>query len=138
MIRTYTELSKLKTFEERFNYLKLNGQVGSETFGFDRHLNQAFYKSKDLWLPLRDEIIVRDEGCDLGIEGRDIYGRIIIHHMNPITIDDILNRTEFLLNPEYLICVTKRTHDAIHYGDENLLYKDPIERTKNDTCPWKK
>lgn len=136
-IRTYSELIKLPTFKERFRYLKLNGKVAEETFGFDRYLNQQFYKSNE-WLELRDYIIIRDCGCDLGIEDREIYKRIIIHHMNPITKYDIINRTDMLLNPEYLICTTKRTHDAIHYGDESILYDLPIERTKNDTCPWRR
>ncbi len=136
-IRTYSELIKLPTFKERFRYLKLNGKVAEETFGFDRYLNQQFYKSNE-WLELRDYIIIRDCGCDLGIDDREIYKRIIIHHMNPITKYDIINRTDMLLNPEYLICTTKRTHDAIHYGDENILYDLPIERTKNDTCPWRR
>ena len=139
IIRTYSELISLPTFEERYRYLKLDGRVGEDTFGFDRYLNQQFYKSRDLWLPIRDEVIIRDNGCDLGIEDREIKGqRILVHHMNPITREDILNNSEFLTNPEYLICVTKNTHDAIHYGDENLLIAAPIERTRNDTCPWKK
>ena len=135
-IRTYSELITLPTFEERFRYLQLDGRVGEETFGFDRYLNQAFYKSEE-WLRVRDQVIIRDNGCDLGIEGREIYGRILIHHMNPITIDDIAKRSKYLLDPEYLITTVKNTHDAIHYGDENLLIKMPIERTRNDTCPWK-
>ena len=137
IIRTYSELIKLPTFEERFQYLKLDGDVGVETFGFDRHLNQAFYSS-DEWKSIRNQVIIRDNGCDLGIEGREIYKRIIIHHMNPITKEDLLYRTEYLLNPEYMICTMKNTHDAIHYGDENLLFKDPIERKPNDTCPWRR
>lgn len=135
-IKTYSELITLPTFIERYRYLKLGGRVGEETFGFDRYLNQIFYKSKE-WMSVRDYVIVRDCGCDLGIEDRDIYGKILIHHMNPITAKDILQRSDLLLNPEYLICTVKNTHDAIHYGDEGLLYKDPIVRTKNDTCPWK-
>lgn len=135
-IRTYSELITLPTFEERYAYLRLNGKVGEETFGFDRYLNQQFYKSKE-WRSIRDRVITRDNGCDLGIEGREIHGRVLIHHMNPITVDDILRRSDFLLNPEYLICVDKITHDAIHYSDDNLLIKDPIERRKNDTCPWR-
>ena len=135
-IRTYSELILLPTFEERYEYLRLDGRVGEETFGFDRWLNQTFYKSEE-WLSMRDKIIVRDNGCDLGILGRDIYSRILIHHMNPITKEDILRRSDILLNPEYLICVTPNTHRAIHYGNENLLVKDPIERRLNDTCPWK-
>ena len=136
IIRTYSELIKLPTFEERFQYLKLDGDVGVETFGFDRYLNQAFYSS-DEWKSIRNQVIIRDNGCDLGIEGREIYKRIIIHHMNPITKEDLLYRTEYLLNPEYMICTMKNTHDAIHYGDENLLFKEPIERKPNDTCPWR-
>lgn len=136
IIRTYSELITLPTFEERFEYLKLNGVVGKETFGFDRIFNQKFYKSKE-WLNVRDFVIVRDNGCDLGIEGHEIHGRIIIHHMNPISVDDIKNATDFLLNPEYLISTIDNTHNAIHYGDEDLLITAPIERTKNDTCPWR-
>ena len=136
-IRTYSELIALPTFEERFKYLQLNGRVGEETFGFDRYLNQVFYRS-DEWRRIRDEVILRDNGCDLGVEGREIHGRILIHHMNPITKEDILKRSDYLLNPEYLICTVKSTHDAIHYGDENLLIKGPVERHKNDTCPWRR
>lgn len=137
-IRTYSELITLPKFEERYEYLKLNGVVGEETFGFDRYLNQEFYQRDKEWLRIRDYVIIRDQGCDLGIEGREIRGKIIVHHMNPITKDDLLKRTEFLLNPEYLICTLKSTHDAIHYGDENLLMKGPVERKANDTCPWRK
>lgn len=138
MLKTYSELCKLKTFEERFKYLQLNdGRVGEDTFGYERYLNQQFYRSRE-WKRLRDELIVRDNGCDLGVEGYNIYGRVIIHHMNPITKDDILNQTDYLMNPEFLICTTHNTHNAIHYGDESLLILDPIERTKNDTCPWKR
>lgn len=136
-IRTYEELSKLKTFEERYEYLKLDGVVGEETFGFDRYLNQKFYKYDPDWKKIRDEVIFRDNGCDLGIEGREINGLILVHHMNPITKDDILNRSEYLLNPNYLITTIKSTHDAIHYGSSDLLMKDPIVRSKNDTCLWK-
>ena len=134
-IKTYSELITIPTFEERFEYLKLDGQVGVETFGFNRYLNQAFYKS-DEWLSIRDYVITRDNGCDLGMEGYEIYGRILIHHINPITKDDIIQRSRILLDPENLITTVKRTHDAIHYGDSNLLMKAPIERRKNDTCPW--
>lgn len=137
-IRTYSELSKLSTFEERYEYLKLDGVVGEETFGFNRYLNQKFYQRDPEWLQVRDFVIIRDLGCDLGIEGREIHGAIIVHHMNPITKYDLINRTKFLLDPNYLICTIKRTHDAIHYGDENLLMKGPVERAKNDTCPWRK
>lgn len=136
MLRTYSELISFPTFKERFKYLQLSGSVGVDTFGYDRYLNQLFYRSRE-WRQLRDELIVRDNGCDLAMDGYDIYGRIIIHHINPITKDDILNRTEYLMNPEFLICTTHNTHNAIHYGDESLLITEPIERTKNDTCPWK-
>ena len=135
-IRTYTELSKLTSFKERFEYLYLGGVVGEETFGFDRYMNQLFYKS-DEWRRIRDQVIVRDGGCDLGIEDREIHGRIIVHHMNPILLNDIINRSEYLLNPEFLISTIKSTHDAIHYGDGNLIEPIPFERTKNDTCPWR-
>lgn len=135
-VRTYSELILLPTFKERYQYLRLSGIVGEETFGFDRYLNQAFYKS-DEWLRVRDAVIIRDNGCDLGVDGHEIYGRILIHHMNPITKEDILQKTDMLLNPEYLISTVKRTHDAIHYGDEGLLMDSPVERTKNDTCPWR-
>lgn len=135
-IRTYSELITIPTFEERYKYLKIGGKVGEETFGFERYLNQEFYKSHE-WQSIRRQVIVRDLGCDLGIKDREIHGKIIVHHMNPITIDDIIEASDFLLNPEYLICTLKSTHDAIHYGDESLLIKAPVERTKNDTCPWK-
>lgn len=136
-IRTYSELITLPTFEERYQYLRLNGRVGEETFGFDRWVNQKFYKDS-AWLEARDYVIIRDNGCDLAIPGREIYSRILIHHMNPITKDDILQRSKYLLDPEYLICTIKNTHDAIHYGDENLLVKGPVERKPNDTCPWRR
>lgn len=138
MIKTYKELLKFKTFEERFNYLRLDGTVGKDTFGFDRFFNQIFYKSKD-WLRIRDQIIIRDNGCDLGVEGYEIRGqRFVIHHLNPILLSDITERTDLLLNPDFLITTTHRTHNAIHYGDESILIKGPIERRKNDTCPWKR
>lgn len=136
IIRTYSELIQLKTFEERFEYLKLDGIVGRETFGFDRYLNQMFYTSIE-WKRFRRDIILRDNGCDLAMPGLDIVGKIFIHHLNPITKDDILNRTEYLMNPEFVICSSKLTHDAIHYGDSDLLPKGPIERKRNDTCPWR-
>ena len=135
-IRTYSELIALPTFEERFKYLQLNGQVGESTFGFDRYMNQVFYRSQK-WKSIRDFVIIRDCGCDLGIEGYDIHGKIIIHHMNPLSMRDIETESDFLLNPDFLICTTHNTHNAIHYGDENLLVTAPIERTKNDTCPWR-
>ena len=137
MIKTYTELSKLKTFDERFRYLKLNGSVGKETFGFDRYINQIFYKSKE-WKAVRDFVIIRDGGFDLGIDGYDIYGKIFIHHINPINISDIEQQSEYLLNPEYLIATTQQTHNAIHYGDETLINNKPITRSRNDTCPWRR
>ena len=137
MIRTYAELITFPTFEERFEYLRLNGTVGEETFGFDRYLNQVFYHDPE-WHKTRDRIIVRDCGRDLGVVGFELYGVILIHHLNPITKDDILNRAPKLFDPENLVCCSKRTHDAIHYGDGSLLYVAPIERTPNDTCPWKR
>lgn len=136
MIRTYSDLFRLNSFEERYQYLKLNGAVGEETFGFDRFINQNFYKLPE-WKAVRDFVIVRDNGCDLGIEGYEIRGKIFIHHMNPILPKDIETRSEFLLDPEYLISTTHSTHNAIHYGDESLLIQAPIERSKNDTCPWR-
>ncbi len=134
--KTYTELMKLSTFEERYRYLQLDSVVGQETFGFDRILNQQFYRSRE-WKSVRDFVIIRDQGCDLAFPNHEIYGKVLIHHMNPISVEDILGKTDLLLNPEYLICVSHRTHQAIHYGDENLLPSAPIERRKNDTCPWK-
>lgn len=136
IIKTYTELSRLKTFEERYQYLRLGGSVGKDTFGFDRYLNQMLYRSQK-WKDIRDFVIIRDNGCDLGVEGYEIYGKILVHHMNPITLKDIEHESDFLFNPEYLISTTHNTHNAIHYGDENLLPKAPIERSRNDTCPWR-
>ena len=137
-IRTYSELSKLKTFRERYEYLKLDGTVGEETFGFDRYINQMFYKSEE-WKRIRNYVITRDNGCDLGIQDRKIVDSVIlVHHMNPITKEDIINKNEILLDPEYLITTIKPTHDAIHYGDESLLADDLVIRSKNDTCPWKR
>ena len=138
MNRTYSELITLPTFEERFKYLQLNGAVGRDTFGFDRYLNQYIYQRSQRWKSVRDKIIVRDNGCDLGVEGYSIYGRIIIHHMNPISVEDILSDRDWIFDPEFLICVSHRTHNAIHYGDESLLPQTLIERTKNDTCPWRR
>lgn len=137
MIRTYSELITLPTFLDRFEYLRLNGKVGEETFGYYRYLNQVFYRSAE-WKKIRNLVIVRDNGCDLGLSGYDIHGKVYIHHMNPITVDDIRNRSEFLLNPDYLICVSHMTHEAITYGNKSLLLLEPIERTKNDTCPWRR
>lgn len=135
-IRCYSELIEIPTFEERYRYLQLNGSVGKDTFGFDRYMNQAFYQSRE-WKRVRDLVIMRDNGCDLGVEGYTIYGKVLIHHMNPITVKDIATVSSFLMNPEYLICVSHTTHNAIHYGDENLIPKGPIIRTPNDTCPWR-
>lgn len=136
--KTYSELSKLKTFEERFEYLKLSGSVGKDTFGFDRYLNQAFYRSKE-WKAIRDKVVVRDNGCDLGVDGYMIFGNVLIHHMNPISPDDIIHQTNILLNPDYLISVSYDTHNAIHYGDSSFLERNiVVERAPNDTCPWKK
>lgn len=139
IIRTYSELITLPTFEERYEYLRLGGRVGEETFGFDRYLNQAFYKS-DEWLSIRNYVIIRDYGCDLAIPDREIPNgvRILVHHMNPLTIDDVIHKSKYLLDPEYLICTIKNTHDAIHYGDDSILIRNPIERRANDTCPWRK
>lgn len=137
MLRTYSELSRLQTFRERFEYLRLDGIVGAETFGFDRYLNQVFYNS-DEWKAVRKTVIIRDNGCDLGMNGYDIHGKIIVHHMNPFSIDDVLHRKEELLDPEFLISTVLNTHNAIHYGDESLLPSAPIVRTRNDTCPWRK
>lgn len=135
-IRTYSELITIPTFQERFQYLRLNGVVGNDTFGFDRYLNQIFYRSQR-WRSVRDFVIIRDNGCDLGMDGYEIHSKILIHHMNPITLKDIERESEFLLDPEYLICTSHNTHNAIHYGDEDLLITEPIQRTRNDTCPWK-
>lgn len=137
MIRTYSELIKLKTFKDRFEYLKLDGIVGEETFGFDRYMNQIFYKSRE-WTSVRRSVIIRDSGCDLGVEGYEIHGKILIHHMNPINLSDIVHKTDELLNPDYLITTVLSTHNAIHYGDASLLPVLPIERRANDTCPWKR
>lgn len=137
-IKTYSELITLPTFEERYRYLRLDGKVGADTFGFDRYINQVFYQRDPRWKSVRDKVIIRDNGCDLGIEGREIYGRVFVHHMNPIRIEDFERNSEFLLNPEYLITTMHSTHNAIHYGDESLLMLGPIVRTKNDTCPWKR
>lgn len=136
-MRTYTELQKLKTFEERFEYLKLNGVVGDRTFGGNRWMNQIFYQQIPEWKEARRKVIVRDLGCELGLADYPIRGRIIVHHMNPISKEDISERSEIVLDPEYLICVSQLTHDAIHYGDADLLPKKYEERKPGDTCPWK-
>jgi len=134
-IKTFSELKKLKTFNERYHYLKLDGEVGAKTFGNDRYLNQKFYKSRE-WQSIRNFVIARDNGCDLGIDGYDIFDKILIHHMNPITPDDIVNKNQIILDPEYLICVSEITHNAIHYGDEQLLPEQIIFRKPNDTTLW--
>lgn len=136
-IKTYSELITLPTFEERFQYLQLKGVVGRETFGYDRFINQYLYQRSQRWKSVRNEVIIRDMGCDLGMEGYEIHGRILVHHMNPITMEDILEENEDIFNPEFLISTTHNTHNAIHYGDERLLFTAPIERSLNDTCPWR-
>lgn len=135
-MKTYTELCSFPTFEERFEYLKSTSRVGEDTFGFDRYLNQVFYRS-ERWRKVRDQVIIRDGACDLADPEHEINGRIIIHHMNPLRKYDIENETEYLLNPEYLICTSHNTHNAIHYGDKDLLPSPLVERRPNDTCPWK-
>jgi hypothetical protein len=136
MIRSYSELKRLRTFEERYEYLRIGGLVGESTFGFDRYLNQMLYKS-GRWLRTRDVVIIRDEGCDLGIKDYEIRGKIYIHHMNPITIEDIEMGREIIYDPRFLISSSYNTHLAIHYGNESLLPKLPIERRRYDTCPWR-
>ena len=135
VMRTYSELAQIDNFEDRFEYLKLGGEVGATTFGFDRYVNQQFYRSRE-WRLMRQKIIARDIGCDLGIEGYEIYDRIYIHHMNPMTVDDLTHGNEDILDPEYLISTTHRTHNAIHYGDASLLRKDLVERRPGDTKLW--
>lgn len=135
-MRTYSELVLLPTFKERFEYLKLSSVVGKDTFGFDRYLNQQFYRTP-AWKKVRDAVIIRDNGCDLGVEGYEIYDRILIHHMNPITADDIIKHSDWILDPNQLICTSFRTHNAIHYGDISLIDKQPTTRKPNDTCPWR-
>lgn len=136
MIRTYSELSKIKTFEGRYDYLNLYGVVGASTFGFDRFLNQLLYSSKQ-WKKSRNDVIIRDGACDLGVEGYEISSRLLVHHMNPITVEDIKNHNEIIFDPEFLITTVLNTHNAIHFGDKSLLPKPIVERYKNDTCPWK-
>lgn len=136
-VRKYRELIQLPTFEERFSYLMLKGQVGKETFGFDRYINQRFYHSEE-WRQVKNLVIARDLGRDLGVEGYEIYGRIYVHHMNPILVKDIEECSEYLMDPEYLITTSFATHNAIHYGDESFIDLAPKERSPNDTCPWKR
>ena len=135
-IRTYSELITIPTFEERFEYLQLKGSVGKDTFGYDRYLNQVLYRSPE-WKRLRNQIIIRDAGCDLACDGYDIYDKVLIHHLNPITVEDVLARSRKVFDPDNLVCVSHNTHNAIHYGDVDLLVTGPIIRTKNDTCPWR-
>ena len=135
-IRTYSELITIPTFEERFEYLQLKGSVGKDTFGYDRYLNQVLYRSPE-WKRLRNQIIIRDGGCDLACDGYDIYDKVLIHHLNPITVEDVLARSRKVFDPDNLVCVSHNTHNAIHYGDMDLLVSGPIIRTKNDTCPWR-
>ena len=137
MNRTYSELIKLPTFLDRFRYLQLGGQVGVETFGYDRYLNQMLYRTTE-WKRFRNEIIIRDNGCDLACEGYEIVGKILVHHINPISVEDVLLRDPKVFDPENVISTTLNTHNAIHYGDESLLITEPIERKPNDTCPWKR
>lgn len=134
-IRTYAELRRCTSFEERFDYLRLNGNVGTTTFGFDRHINQTFYRSRE-WKTVRDEVIVRDNGCDLGVPDYEIHGSLLIHHINPLRESDLLDHEDWVLNPEYLITTTQRTHNAIHYGDESMLPRQLVPRTRNDTQLW--
>lgn len=136
MNKSYLEMIQLPTFEERYEYLKLSGSIGEETFGYDRYLNQVLYRSSE-WKRFRRDIILRDNGCDLACDGYAIIGNILIHHINPITIEDVVNRNTCLFDPNNVISTSLNTHNAIHYGDAELLMTGPIERTKNDTCPWK-
>lgn len=136
-IRTYSELITLPTFEERYRYLKLGGKIGVETFGYDRYLNQILYNSRE-WERFRDKIIIRDNGCDLALEGFDIHGMIIVHHINPISVEDILRRDPKIFDPENVVSTILNTHNAIHYGDESLLMLAPKPRFANDTCPWRR
>lgn len=135
MIRRYSRLRSLTTFEERYQYLRLMGSVGRDTFGFDRHINQHFYRSRE-WKRVREHVIARDNGCDLGIEGYEIYSDILVHHMNPMTLDDIRHGNPRILDPDYLITTTHRTHNAIHYGDENQIPRQMTERKPGDTKLW--
>ena len=136
MIRCYSDLIQLRTFEERYCYLKLHGRVGEDTFGYDRYINQLLYRS-GRWQKIRAKVIIRDNGCDLGVEGYELDNYIFVHHMNPLTLEDIEEETDYVFNPEYLICCSSKTHKAIHFGDAELLPRGPIVRRPNDTCPWK-
>lgn len=134
-IRTYHELCQIETFEERYDYLKLEGSVGVQTFGFDRWVNQQFYRSYQ-WRSVRDRVIVRDNGCDLGIDGFEIHSGLLVHHMNPMMLNDLLENEEWIVDPNFLITTSLRTHNAIHYGDENLLPRGPVVRKFGDTSLW--
>ena len=136
MIRSYLECMQLLTFQERYRYLQIGGRVGKETFGFDRYLNQMLYRTPE-WKRFRREMILRDNGCDLGCEGYEIYGNVLVHHINPITVEDVINRNPCIFDPNNVICTSLNTHNAIHYGDETLLITEPVVRKPNDTCPWK-
>lgn len=136
--KRYSELNQLSTYEERFKYAKLQGAVGEDTFGFDRYLNQNLYRSKE-WKQIRDKVIIRDNACDLGAPGHEIHGRVYIHHLNPITSEDIQTSNSKLFDMDNLICVSQETHNAIHYGDESILEKNKVvDRSPGDTCPWKR
>jgi hypothetical protein len=135
MMKTFTEMSRFNTFEERFEYLRLRGAVGRSTFGFDRYINQQFYRSRE-WKQARDFVIVRDNGCDLGFPGYEIGGALLIHHINPMTVDDVVHAEDWIFNPEYLITTTHNTHNAIHYSDASLLPKVVIARQSGDTKLW--
>lgn len=136
-IRTYSELIQIPSFIERYRYLRLGGKAGDITFGNERYLNQLLYRSSE-WKSFRRDMIIRDNGCDLGVDGYAIQGKILVHHINPITIEDIYNKTDAIFDEENVICVSSRTHNAIHYGDEELLTIDEIvERLPNDTIPWR-
>lgn len=137
IIKTYSELIKIPNFIDRFRYLKIGGVVGEETFGHERRLNQILYSCGE-WKKFRRDIILRDHGCDLGCEGFDINDKILVHHINPITVEDVVNRSQVIFDPENVISTSFNTHNAIHYGDEKLLYTGPVERRPNDTCPWKR
>lgn len=136
-IKTYSELITLPTFLERFEYLKIGGRVGEETFGYDRYLNQILYRTPE-WKRFRRDIIVRDMGCDLACDDREIVGKILVHHIDPLTVDDVMMRHPKIFDPENVVCVSLDTHNAVHYGDESLLMTEPVVRTKYDTCPWKR
>jgi hypothetical protein len=137
MIRRYSRLKRLETFDDRFKYLRLQGSVGRSSFGFDRHINQAFYRSRE-WRDVRDFVIVRDNGCDLGVEGYEIYSELLVHHMNPMDVDSIIHKEEWILDPEFLITTTHRTHNAIHFGDEKQIPRKYVERRPGDTSLWER